>query len=197
MVCEMHTVTTIIKQTTTAVLLTATLVAITPAFAEEVYLIRGYADVFSAGMNQMTSRLKKSGVNASVHSSGEWRHLAKSIISREKEGKVSHPIVIVGHSLGGVEAPLFANALAQGGVKVALVIGLDPGFKEPVAFGPNIKQVVNYKIPSGQNYRRGRGFTGRLSTINVGKYGVDHVGIDKNPQVQHQVMSRIRRKVGK
>ncbi len=193
----MLTISTIKKLAPAVALLTATLVAATPAFAEEVYLIRGYADVFSAGMNQMTSRLKNSGVKASVHSSGEWRSLAKNIIRRKKEGKVSHPIIIVGHSLGGVEAPLFANALAKGGVKVGLVIGLDPGFKEPVAFGPNIRQVVNYKIPSGQNYRRGMGFTGRLSTINVSKYGVDHVGIDKSPQVQHQVMSRIRRKVGK
>ncbi len=193
----MLTISTIKKLAPAVALLTATLVAATPAFAEEVYLIRGYADVFSAGMNQMTSRLKKSGVKASVHSSGEWRSIAKNIIRRKKEGKVSHPIIIVGHSLGGVEAPLFANALAKGGVKVGLVIGLDPGFKEPVAFGPNIRQVVNYKIPSGQNYRRGMGFTGRLSTINVSKYGVDHVGIDKSPQVQHQVMSRIRRKVGK
>ncbi|MCP4183126.1 MAG: hypothetical protein GY761_07380 [Hyphomicrobiales bacterium] len=193
----MHTITSLLKQAPAMVLLTATLVTAKPALAEEVYLIRGYADVFSAGMNQMTSRLKKSGVNASVHSNGEWRYLAKNIIRREKKGKVSHPIVIVGHSLGGVEAPLFANALGKGGVKVELVIGLDPGFKEPVAFGPNIRQVVNYKIPSGQNYRGGKGFTGRLSTINVSKYGVDHVGIDKSPQVQHQVMSRIRRKVGK
>jgi len=189
--------TTAIKQMTTTAFLTATLLAATPSLAEEVYLIRGYADVFSAGMNQMTSRLKKSGVKASVHSSGEWRYLAKDIIRRKKEGKVSHPIVIVGHSLGGVEAPLFANALAKGGVKVDLVIGLDPGFKEPVPFGPNVRQVVNYKIPSGQNYRRGKGFNGRMSTINVAKYGADHVGIDKNQQVQHQVMSRIRRKVRK
>ncbi len=193
----MHLVNTILKQTLAAALLAATWFATTPVAAEEVYMIRGYSDVFSAGMNQMTSRLKKHGVNISVHSNGEWRGLAKSIIRREKEGKVSHPIVIVGHSLGGVEAPRFANALAQGGVKVGLVIGLDPGFKQPVAFGPKIRQVVNYKLPSGQNYRRGKGFTGSIRTINVAKYGVDHVGIDKNPQVQHQVMSRIRRKVGK
>ena len=180
-----------------AAIAAATYFATAPVVAEEVYLIRGYADVFSAGMNQMTHRLKRFGVNASVHSSGEWRGLSRDIIRREKQGKVSHPIVIVGHSLGGVEAPIFANALAQGGVKVGLVIGLDPGFKEPVAFGPKIQQVVNYKIPSGQNYRRGSGFKGSIRTINVSKYGVDHVGIDKSPQVQHQVMSRIRRKVGK
>jgi hypothetical protein len=194
---QMRPIKTTLQQMYIAATFVVTSIFTTPIVAEEVYMIRGYADVFSAGMNQMTSRLKRYGVNASVHSSGEWRDLTRNIIRREKQGKVSHPIVIVGHSLGGVEAPIFANALAQGGVKVALVIGLDPGFKEPVAFGPNIQQVVNYKIPSGQHYRRGSGFTGSIRTIDVSKYGVDHVGIDKSPQVQHQVMSRIRRKVGK
>ena len=194
----MRPINTILQQMFIAVLLVATSLAAIPAVAEEVYFIRGYNDVYSAGMNQMTSRLKRIyGVNASVHSNGEWRYIARDIIRREKKGEVSHPIVIVGHSLGGVEAPKFANALARGGVKVALVIGLDPGFDEPVAFGPKIRQVVNYKLPKGQHYRRGSGFTGSIRTIDVSKYGVDHVGIDKSPQVQHQVMARIRRKVGK
>jgi len=197
MVYEMHPINKLRKLNIPAILLALAWLITSPVVAEEVYLIRGYGDVFSAGMNQMTSRLKKSGVKASVLSSGQWRGIARDIIRRKKDGKVSHPIVIVGHSLGGVEAPLFANTLAKGGVKVALVIGLDPGFKEPAPFGPNIKQVINYKIPSGQNYRRGRGFKGSLVTIDVSKYGVDHVGIDKNQKVQHQVMSRIRRKVRK
>ena len=87
-----------------------------PAAAEEVYMIRGFADVFSAGMNQMTARLKRKGIRVSAHSNGDWRALAQNIIKRNKRGKVSHPIIIVGHSLGGVEAPNFANALAKGGV---------------------------------------------------------------------------------
>lgn len=165
------------------------------AIAEEVYMIRGFMDVFSAGMNQMTYRLIKSGVNAKAISNGEWRSVAKDIIRRSKNGKVSHPIVIAGHSLGGVEAADFANTLGKAGVKVSLVIGLDPGFKTPNSFGPGIKRVVNYKIPSGQNYRAGPGFSGKIRTIDVSKYGVDHVGIDKSPKVQQLVISRIVNKV--
>ena len=179
-----------------ASLATATL-ATAPARAEEVYMIRGYMDVFSAGMNQMTTRLKRFGIHATSHSNGDWRGLAKNIIRRSKLGKVSHPIVIVGHSLGGVEVPKFANALARGGVKVDLAIGLDPGFAAPNAFGPGVKQVINYKIPSGQHYRAGKGFNGRIKTIDVSRYGVDHVGIDKSPRVQNLVISRIRSKVRK
>ncbi len=166
-----------------------------PVLAEEVYMIRGFMNVFSRGMDQMTRRLKASGVRARVIANGDWQGLAQDIISRAKRGKVSYPIVIVGHSLGGVEAPNFANALAKGGVKVGLVIGLDPGFANPNSFGPNIGQVINYKISGGNNYRRGRNFNGRIQNITIN--GVDHVGIDKNARVQRMVISRIRKFVGK
>ena len=168
-----------------------------PAAAEEVYMVRGFANVFSRGMDQMTRQLRARGIRARSMSNGEWQAVAQDIIRRSKQGRVSHPIIIAGHSLGGVEAPNFANALGSAGVTVALVIGLDPGFPVPNSFGSGIRHVVNYKIPSGQDYRRGRGFTGRMETIDVSRYGVDHVGIDKHPGVQKLVINRIRRRVGK
>lgn len=176
----------------TAAALTLTTLAGTPVLAEEVYMIRGFADVFSAGMNQMTVRLKRKGIRVSAHSNGDWRSLTKNIISRNKQGRVSHPIIIVGHSLGGVEAPNFANALARGGVKVGLVIGLDPGFANPVPFGPGISQVINYRIPTGNFYRKGPKFRGSMSNIKI--TWVDHVGIDKDPRVQNKVIAKIIRK---
>ena len=160
-------------------------------------MIRGFMDVFSNGMNQMTRTLNSRGIRAKAISNGEWRTVAEDIIRRKKKGRVSHPIIIVGHSLGGVEAPSFANTLGRAGIKTALVIGLDPGFNTPPPFGPGAVQVVNYKIPSGQSYRRGKGFKGRITTIDVSKYGTDHVGIDKNPKVQSLVVKRIRQKVRK
>ena len=163
-----------------------------PAKAEEVYMIRGFLNVFSDGMNQMTRKLKSRGIRARAISNGDWRNVANDIIRRAKAKKVSYPIVIVGHSLGGVEAPSFANALGAAGVPVALVIGLDPGFSAPPPFRKGAKQVVNYKIPSGKNYRRGPGFKGKITTIDVSRYGTDHVGIDKNSKVQALVIKRIR-----
>lgn len=168
-----------------------------PAVAEEVYMIRGFLNVFSDGMNQMTRQLTAKGIRAKAISNGAWQDVANDIIRRAKKKKVSYPIVIAGHSLGGVEAPRFANALGAAGVPVALVIGLDPGFPQPPAFKKGTRRVVNYKIPSGKNYRKGAGFSGSISTIDVSKYGTDHVGIDKNRRVQALVISQIRRTVKK
>ncbi len=185
----------VIKQSVFAATIASAVFIAAPSVAEEVYMIRGFMNVFSDGMNQMTRTLKSRGIRASVHSNGDWQGLANNIIRRNKQGRVSHPIVIVGHSLGGVEAPNFANALVKGGVKVGLVIGLDPGFANPGPFGPGVASVINYKIPTGHNYRRGRGFNGRMKNININ--GVDHVGIDKAPSVQRRVISNIRSKIGK
>jgi len=168
-----------------------------PAMAEEVYMIRGFLNVFSNGMNQMTRKLKARGIRAKAISNGDWNSIANDIIRRSKQGKVSYPIVIVGHSLGGVEAARFANTLGKAGIKTDLLIGLDPGFPQPPALTRGAVQVVNYKIPSGKNYRKGAGFRGRITTIDVSKYGTDHVGIDKNKSVQDLVIRKIRSKVRK
>lgn len=166
---------------------------ITPAKAAEVYMIRGFMNVFSDGMNQMTRQLQSNGIRARAISNGAWPDVANDIIRRAKQKQVSYPIIIAGHSLGGVEAPRFANALGAAGIPVELVIGLDPGFPQPPAFGKGAKRVINYKIPSGKNYRKGAGFSGTISTIDVSKYGTDHVGIDKNKSVQSLVIAQIRK----
>lgn len=171
--------------------------AATPSVAEEVYMIRGFLNVFSDGMNQMTRQLKAKGIRAKAISNGSWAEIARDIVNRSKQGKVSYPIVIVGHSLGGVEAARFANALGKAGIKTDLLIGLDPGFPQPPALTNGAVQVVNYKIPSGKNFRSGAGFKGNITTIDVSRYGTDHVGIDKNRSVQNLVISRILSKVKK
>lgn len=180
-----------------ATLLGVSTFAASPAVAEEVYMIRGFLNVFSDGMNQMTKRLKRQGIRAKAISNGNWDKLADDIIRRSRANKVSYPIIIVGHSLGGVEAASFANKLGSAGVRTDLLIGLDPGFPKPPALRKGAVQVINYKIPSGQFYRKGAGFKGRITNIDVSKYGTDHVGIDKNRSVQNLVIGKIREKVKK
>jgi hypothetical protein len=176
----------------------AALPAATMAAAEEVYLIRGFLNVFSDGMNQMGRSLRARGVRVSVHSNGEWPALASNIISRHKAGKVSFPIIIAGHSVGGVEVPEFANALGRAGVPVKLAIGLDPGFASPGSFGPGVASVVNYRIPSGHRYHGGKGFSGSIADVNVAGFtSTDHVGIDKDRAVQARVIGRIMAAIGR
>jgi len=165
------------------------------AQAEEVYFIRGALDVFSAGMNQMTKKLKARGVRAKVMSNGQWSGVARSIISRNKSGRVSYPIVIVGHSVGGQEAPRFSDTLAKAGIPVALVVGVDPGWSAPPKFTAGSPRVVNYWVGGtsrGNPYRSGGSFSGSIQNIDIRSFSkADHVQIDKDPGVQSRIINLI------
>ena len=162
------------------------------AQAEEVYVIRGFMNVFSQGMDEMQQKMSQRGIRASIHSNGNWRAIANQILARRKAGRISYPIVIIGHSYGAVEAPELANYLVSNGVPVELVIGVDPGFPQPDAFGPGIDSVVNYKIPSGKDFRAGVGFRGKMKTQDVSKLGVTHTSIDDHPTVHDMVIRDVR-----
>lgn len=171
------------------------LVSAPSAKAEEVYFIRGFMNVWSRGMDQMAAQLRARGVNAKSYSNGAWKGLANDIIRRSQSGQVSYPIIIAGHSVGGQEAPQFANTLARAGVPVKLVIGVDPGFAPPPTFDSGSPQVVNYWIRGssrGNPYRSSGGFSGTIQNIDISSFtNADHVEIDKDPQVQARIINLV------
>ncbi len=170
------------------------------ASAEEVYFIRGFMNVFSRGMDQMTSQLRSRGVNAKSLSNGQWGGVAKDIIRRYRQGRASCPIVIAGHSVGGQEAPKFADTLAKAGVPVALVIGVDPGFAAPAPFTAGSPKVINYWIRGsarGNPYRSAGSFHGSIQNVDIRSFSnADHVGIDKDPRVQARIVGNVMSAVG-
>ena len=165
------------------------------AKAEEVYFIRGAMNVFSAGMDQMTRRLKSRGVRVSSHSNGEWTGIARDIIKRNKSGRVSFPIIVAGHSVGGQEAPKFSNMLAKAGIRVSLVIGVDPGWAAPPPFTAGSPRVVNFWVGGnsrGNPYRSTGSFSGSISNIDIRAFSnADHVQIDKDPIVQSRIIGLV------
>ena len=190
-----------IKSKTLAGMLLAAATALGPmivpslAQAEEVFFIRGAMNVFSAGMNQMTDRLKARGINAQALSNGQWSGIARDIIKRSKSGRVSYPIVIAGHSVGGQEAPQFNDMLAKAGVPVALVIGIDPGWGAPPPFTAGSTRVVNFWVGGssrGKPYRSTGGFRGTIQNIDIRSFSnADHVQIDKDPVVQSRIINLV------
>jgi hypothetical protein len=167
----------------------------TNANAEEVFLIRGAMNIFSAGMNQMTATLRARGVNAKSLSNGQWKGVARDIINRHKSGSVSFPIIIAGHSVGGQEAPKFNDTLARAGIPVALVIGVDPGWATPPPFTAGTTRVVNFWVGGsarGKPYRSTGGFNGTIQNVDIRSFSkADHVQIDKDRGVQSRIISLI------
>lgn len=160
------------------------------AFAEEVYMVRGFLGVFSGGMNQMAEKLEQRGVNVETLGHGGVTSLAKDIIQRAKKGKVSYPIIIAGHSLGGREVVNFSNRLGSHGIPVKLAIGIDPGFPKPAKFKKGARRVINYRIPNGHDYERAKGNkTTKIKNIIV--EGVSHSALDDDKEVQRRILKSI------
>ncbi|MCB1385226.1 MAG: hypothetical protein KDJ80_04740 [Nitratireductor sp.] len=152
----------------------------------EVYLMRGLLNIFSRGMDTLAGRMRGRGFDAISFNHADWKPYADDIIARAKRKQVSYPIIIMGHSLGGNEAPKMANYLAARGIKTSLIVAFDP--TEPQVVGPNIGDVVNYYLPNGRNtFSSAAGFDGKLQNITVSHIpGIKHVNVEKNNKLQNQ-----------
>lgn len=158
----------------------------------EVYLLRGLANVFSRGMDALGAKMVRAGLDARVYNHSSWRDLADNIIARNKLKKVSYPIVIMGHSLGGNASANMAKYLGDRGVKVQYVVTFDPTVTTKV--GRNVDRVINFYLPNDSNSNvvlKDRGFKGTVKNINVrGVRGITHTTIEKDNKFHRDVLSR-------
>ena len=163
----------------------------------EIILLRGLANVFSKGMDVIGDRLKAKGVDARVYNHAAWENLATDLITRSKRKAVSYPIIIMGHSLGANASLQMATYLGKHGIPVSYVVAFDPTVANYV--GPKVRRVVNYYLPNGKNrVRRGNGFKGKLSNIDVSNiYGIKHTTVEKNRKLQNHSIDSVMRLVKK
>lgn len=159
----------------------------------EIYLLRGLANVFSLGMDKMSAHLKKRGFTTHVYNHSYWQGLADDIIERERKGRVSYPIIIVGHSLGAGAAPKMATMLGRRNIPVTYVVMLDP--VEPSLIGRNVNEVINYYLPKKNNGNiiiPDEDFMGTLKNVNVRPYGdITHLNIHIDKRILKLIYDRI------
>ena len=139
-----------------------------PAQAGHVYLLKGFANIFSTGLDTLQEKLARRGFTATVHNYLEHDSLAKEAAYLEKQGK--GPIIIVGHSLGANDAITMAEEMKALNAPVALVVLFGP--TEDMKAPSNVARVINY-YQSGVAVGKGKGFTGTISNINL-DFGLGH-----------------------
>ena len=163
----------------------------------EIILLRGLANVFSKGMDVIGDRLVAKGVDARVYNHGAWERLADDIVKRAKTKNVSYPLIIMGHSLGGNASVQMATFLGKRGIPVSYVVAFDPTIT--TFAGPRVKRVVNYYLPNGKNLvRRGPGFSGKLSNVNVTNInGITHTTVEKTRKLQNRAINTVMKLVRK
>jgi acetyl esterase/lipase len=156
-----------------------------------VFLMRGFANVFSLGMDQMGARLQRAGVNATVENYIAWDAIVNQAYAEYKSGQVQN-IIIVGHSSGATAVTAVAARLGELGVPVKLAIALDPTTRNFAA--GHVERYINFYAPGGMGtlVDKGRDFVGNLQNISLGGMaGVGHFNIDKDQGVQDRVIKEI------
>jgi hypothetical protein len=166
-------------------------------YSPRVYLIRGFLNVFSTGMDEVAADIKRKGIYADAFASGSGGYIVEQLIADYKKGKRG-PIILVGHSLGAPEVVYMSDQLAAAGITTDLVVSLDP-ISEVTANG-KVRQLLNFYVSDGpgQKVLRGPRFSGTLRNIDLkGRSDVGHVAIAQSPrfhkELERYILSAARR----
>src|SRR6516225_10069037 len=158
---------------------------------EHVYLLRGFANVFSLGMDQIAAKLQQQGIHATVDNYLAWPSLAEQAAAEYKSGR-TRAIILVGHSSGATAVTEMAARLSQLGVPVKLAIGLDPTSRMTTT--GHVDRYINYYIANGfgDPVDKGTEFKGVLQNVDLEHMAdVGHFNIDKNDRLQGMVIKDI------
>ncbi len=162
---------------------------------DEVYLMRGLADVFSLGLNRLGARLREKGIDATVMNHTGWRVVVRRILEdRERYG--ARPVVLVGHSLGADAVIKIARALHEHKVPVRYMVTLAAPAPAPVP--SNVRKVVNYyfSFGIGAKLTGDAGFHGVLDNRDGSPIrGVNHFNVDDNAAIQKEIVGQVLRYV--
>jgi hypothetical protein len=153
----------------------------------QVYLLRGFLNVFSLGMDDLAARLQSEGISATVTNHADADLVASRIVTTYNAGDHGS-IVLIGHSLGADAIVEIADALARYNIPVALMVLFDG--TEPHQVPANVVTAINYTkhfmiAPVA-------GSRGLVSNEDLsGNAQIDHLNIDTTPSLQSQTLNYI------
>jgi hypothetical protein len=158
---------------------------------EKVFLLRGFTNVLSPGIDELAQELKEKNVETEVANHVFALSLASEAIDDCRSGRVG-TIVLVGHSFGATGALMMADRLNKAGMRVALVVTLDPVIKRSVP--ANVLRLENFYVSSGvgTSLQPGANFHGSLKNIDLkDDPGLGHISVTTFPAMQKQVLHDI------
>jgi hypothetical protein len=166
--------------------------------APRVYLIRGLANVFSQGMDDLAAKLRARGYNATVHEHGAWGAIAAEILQNQRATAGRFQAVVIGHSLGANAVTDVSNELARHGGALALAVAFDPTVRQQLVGGA--RRYVNFYQSNngwGASITAAPGYRGRLENIDLRQQGgISHFNIEKDPRLHAQVIGWIGQAIG-
>lgn len=167
-----------------------------PPAAGKVYVFRGMGGrIASFEMDNLTDKLKRSGITSETYNHVNWRGPADEAITRYKSEMRKSPIVVAGHSAGGDASIRFADRLKEANVPVSLIVSFDPtrfGGQVP----PNVDRFIN--VWSSNNFFGGgnivpdSSFKGHYASVDLRRYwDVLHVNLVRINGLQDRVIAKM------
>jgi hypothetical protein len=159
-----------------------------------VYLFRGaMGPIFSTGMDTLAEKLSAAGLQADVYEFTICRFIANHAISTYRESPA--PIVLIGHSMGGLCSIVFAEMLEKENIPVSLIITVDPAH----ATGDvplNVERFINIflsdSVLGGGDVVAVPGFRGHYASFDLKELTkITHINIDKASDLHAQIVDMV------
>jgi Alpha/beta hydrolase family/LysM domain len=171
--------------------------AATPPVVEphgRAYLFRGaMGPIFSRGMDGLTEKLENAGIKADVYEFTICPLIAERAIREYREDPA--PIILIGHSMGGLCAVKFAEMLEAQGIRASLVVAIDPAHVTPEV-PLNVDRFINIflskDVLGGGDVKAKAGFRGHYASYDLSKRDeVLHINIEKLDVVHEQLVAKV------
>jgi hypothetical protein len=158
---------------------------------EKVYLLRGFTNVLSPGIDELAEELHQRNVGLTVANHAFADSLAREAL-QDCESRRINSIVLVGHSFGASAALSIAETLKEAGIQVALIVTFDPVTKNSVP--ANVHRLENFYLSNGvgQPVQQGEHFHGSLKNVDLKNNAeLGHISVTTFPSIQKQVLRDI------
>jgi len=160
----------------------------------KIYLFRGaMGPIFSTGMDRLEEKLTKAGFSANVYEFTICRWIGDRAIASYKESPA--PIVLIGHSMGGLCSVVISEMAAKENIPISLVIAIDPAH----ATGDvplNVERFINIflsdSVLGGGDVVAVPGFRGHYASYDLKENSrVSHINIEKSDDIHRQIIEMV------
>ncbi|UPT89656.1 LysM peptidoglycan-binding domain-containing protein [Bradyrhizobium barranii subsp. apii] len=160
----------------------------------KIYLFRGaMGPIFSTGMDRLSEKLTKAGFSADVYEFTICRWIGDRVISSYNESPA--PIVLIGHSMGGLCSVVISEMAAKENIRISLVIAIDSAH----ATGDvplNVERFINIflsdSVLGGGDVVAVPGYRGHYASYDLKENSrVSHINIEKSDDIHRQIIEMV------
>jgi len=149
--------------------------------------------IFSTGMDRLSEKLTKAGFSADVYEFTICRWIGDRAITSYKESPA--PIVLIGHSMGGLCSIVISEMAAKENIPISLVIAIDPAH----ATGDvplNVERFINIflsdSVLGGGDVVAVPGYRGHYASYDLKENSrVSHINIEKSDDIHRQIVEMV------